>query len=166
MSLGERLENLGDVPLKGLRYSIWWIRKTIFVKPPTPGPSVVVNRSAEGTTRLLGRNYFDPGWELSYYFHGEVLNLRRVEYVEDHTTGIEWWQVHVRGYDHPDGVALTAHFEPEPSEHPNAHVQQVGLDVSHGMTALTDLLEREGISYERGRIPRSASSPSPVSPPA
>lgn len=77
---------------------------------------------------------------------GEVLNLRRVEYVDDGP--YEWWQVHVRGYPHDDGgIELTAHYETDPSEHPDAHVRQYGLDVERGMAAVGNLLDEEGVDY-------------------
>jgi hypothetical protein len=101
-------------------------------------------------TRLLGRHNFEPGWELSYHYRGEILNLRRVEYV-DHSSGLEWWQVHLRGYDHPDGLELAAHFETEPSEHPDAHAEMFGLDVDRGMATLTELLDEHGIEYDHSR---------------
>lgn len=62
--------------------------------------------------------------------------------------GFEWWQVHIRGYHHPDGIELAAHFETEPSEHPNAHIDLFGLDVNRGMGTLMDLLDTEEIEYD------------------
>ena len=97
--------------------------------------------------RFFGRHHFDPGWELSYNYHGEVLNLRRVEYV-DHER-YDWWQVHVRGFRHgEDHIELTAHFETEPSEHPDAHIGLYGLDVDAGMAAIVDVMDDGGIEYE------------------
>lgn len=148
MSFRERLSNLSDMPLRGLRSSLWWVRKTFFVKPRSDCPSLVANCSEEKANRYLGRNYFEPGWELSYYYRGEALNLRRVEYIPDHPMEYSWWQVHIRGYPHPDGFELTAHFETDPSEHPNAHIEQVGLEEERGMEELRSILDAEGVEYE------------------
>lgn len=147
MTLIDNLRHLVDVPLLNLRRSIWWIRKTFFTRPRSNAPSIVVPLSDAETTHMLGRHYFEPGWEMSYHYRGEILNLRRVEYV-DHPSGFEWWQVHIRGYYHPDGIELAAHFETEPSEHPGAHIDLFGLDVDRGMETLMDLLDTEEIEYD------------------
>ncbi len=124
------------------------MRKTFFTKPRSSTRSLTVPLSVAEVTRLLGQHHFEPGWELSYHYRGEILNLRRVEYVA-HPSGLEWWQVHLRGYDHPDGLELAAHFETEPSEHPDTHIETVGLDVDRGMATLTDLLDEHDVEYER-----------------
>lgn len=146
-----RLYHLTDVPLRCLRHSLWWVRKTFFTRSRSAGPSIVlpsvdVDATRSEVTRTLGRRHFEPGWELSYSYRGEVLNLRRVEYV-DHPSGFVWWQLHLRGYEHAEGLELTAHFETEPTEHPDEHVSLFGLDVERGIEALTALLDEEGIEH-------------------
>jgi hypothetical protein len=144
----ERLRHLPETPLASLRRSIWWFRKTFFTKPRPGNAGFVVPLTEDEAERLLGRHYFDPGWEFSYSYRHEILNLRRVEFF-DHPDypEYEWWQVHVRGYDHPDGIELTAHFETEPTENPDAHVDMVGLELERGMDALENVLDEEGIEY-------------------
>jgi hypothetical protein len=83
---------------------------------------------------------------VSFAYFGEGCNLRRVEYVADHP-GYEWWQVHVRGYHHPEGLELTAHFETDPSESPDAHVDRVGIDVDRGLEELESVLEASDVAY-------------------
>jgi len=103
---------------------------------------------------LLGREYFEPGWELSYSYRNETINLRRVEFRDDHPDHPEfhWWQVHVRGYRHgPAGASsfeLAAHFELEPTEYPRSHVEHVGLEIRRGAVAIRDILEAHDVDYE------------------
>jgi hypothetical protein len=146
-SVYDRLRHIHEAPLKNLRRSFWWVRKTFFTKQRTPTPSYLVDMTKPEIVRLFGRRHFEPGWEMSYNYHGEILNIRRVKYV-DHET-YDWWQVHIRGFPHDEGTELTAHYETEPAEHPDAHIQLYGLDVDQGMTAVRKILEDEGIDYDR-----------------
>ena len=145
----ERLRHLPETPLKSLRHSFWWIRKTFFSKPKPENPAVVVAMSEPEVEAFLGEHFFEPGWELSYHYRNEIVNVRRVQYVRDHPTGMGWWQTHIRGYEHPDGIELAAHFEPEPAEHPDAHVDGDHIDVPRGNATLVGILEEEGRAFER-----------------
>lgn len=154
----DRLRHVHEAPLRNLRRSIWWIRKTFFTKPRSVTPAFVVDMTKPEVVGLFGRRHFEPGWELSYNYLGEVLNLRRVEYVAEGR--YDWWQVHIRGYVHDGGgIELTAHFETEPSEHPDAHVRLHGLDVDRGMAAVRDVLEAEDVEYRRLEATEVGSGP-------
>lgn len=135
------------LPLKSLRGSLWWLRKLCFTRSRPLKPSIVVPQSKKAITGLLSRNDFKPGWIVSYNYRDEILNLRRIEHLA-HPSGIEWWQVHIRGYDHSDGIELTAHFEPEPRRHPHAHITLSGLDIDYGMEILLEILDRQQIDYD------------------
>jgi hypothetical protein len=144
----ERIRHLPEGPLKLGRLALWWLRKTFFSKPKPPNPAVFVELTEQELVELLGPVHFEPAWEFSYSYRNEALNLRRVEYVADHPLGYEWWQVHLRGYEHPDRFELAAHFEVEPTEYPSAHVGHVGLDVERGNEALMAVLDAAGVEYE------------------
>lgn len=147
-SVYDRLRHIHKTPLRNLRHSIWWLRKTFFTRPRSPTPSFLIDLEKPEILQVFGRHYFEPGWELSYNYHGEILNIRRVEYRDD--VERHWWQVHIRGFPHPDGgTELSAHYETEPTEHPDAHIALHGIDVSHGMRVVRELLEEENIAYER-----------------
>ena len=135
------------LPLKSLRGSFWWLRKLCFTRPRSLEPSVVVTESREAVTDLLSRNDFVPGWAVSYNYRDEILNCRRIEHLA-HPSGLDWWQIHVRGYAHADGIELTAHFEPEPRRHPRAHITLSGLDIDRGMDALLELLDSHRVDYD------------------
>jgi hypothetical protein len=62
---------------------------------------------------------------------------------------MHWWQTHIRGYAHPDGLELAAHFEPEPAEHPDAHVDGDYIDVPRGNATLAGILEEAGVEFRR-----------------
>jgi hypothetical protein len=42
---------------------------------------------------------------------------------------------------------LAAHFETEPTEHPDAHIELFKLDVERGMATLTQLLDEHELEY-------------------
>jgi hypothetical protein len=144
-----RLRHLPEKPLRALKWSFWWLRKTFFSKPKPENPAVVVDMDEAGAEAFLGEHFFEPGWEMSYHYHNEIVNVRRVQYVGDHASGLRWWQTHIRGYDHPGGLELTAHFEPEPAEHPDAHLDGEFIDVPRGNATLVGILEEEGMAFER-----------------
>jgi hypothetical protein len=108
--------------------------------------------SIETVTRALGHRSYAPNWEFSYHERGEDLNLARIEYdrrrVRDHE--YEWWQTHVRGWSQADGsVRLRPHYELEPTEYDQDHINGIGLDITVGVNNVAHALDAEGISYER-----------------
>lgn len=116
---------------------------------------MIVPHSKPELRELFGRNYFEPGWETSYQYRNELLNYRRVEYDDEQFPAIDWWQVHIRGYPHDsDGndassqVELTAHYEPEPVEYPDAHVSTDYIDLDRGMESMQEVLDARDIDYE------------------
>ncbi|MFW5922346.1 MAG: hypothetical protein ACOCRC_03485 [Halodesulfurarchaeum sp.] len=146
-SVWNRLLHIHEAPLRNIRKSFWWVRKTFFTKLPSETPAYLVEMNKPEVVQFFGHRHFDPGWEMSYNYHGEVLNLRRVQYV-DHER-YNWWQVHIRGFLHTGGgIELTAHYETEPTEHPDAHIRLHGLDVEHGMSVIQEIMEDAGLEYE------------------
>ena len=151
----ERIRHLPEGPMKMAKFALWWMRKTVFTKPKPRNPAFFVPMAEKEIVELLGKEYFEPGWEISYSYRNETLNLRRVEYVSDHPLGFEWWQVHVRGYLHGPETGfdeptfeLAAHFELEPTEYPRPHVEHVGLEIRRGAETLRDIFDANGVEYE------------------
>lgn len=145
----DRIRHLPEGPLKMARMTLWWLRKTVFSREKPENPAVFVDKSEQEIVEILGAAYFEPGWEFSYSYRNEVLNLRRPEYVKDHPLGYEWWQAHVRGYKHDARrFELAAHFELDPTEYPSAHVEQVGLDIERGNESLMEVLDANDVDYE------------------
>jgi hypothetical protein len=129
----------------------WWIRKTAFTTEKTDNPYLVVEMTKQEAQEFFGTHHFEPGWEMSYSFRGEILNLRRVVWAHvPEYPDLPWWQVHIRGYrrDDPPGLELTAHFEAEPAEHPKEHLDHLGIDVPRGNAVMQRLLDEGGIPYE------------------
>lgn len=150
-----RLRRIAETPLKNLRFSLWWIRKTFFTKQRSTTDSVIVARSKSELKELFGERFFEPGWETSYHYKNEILNYRRVEYDDEQSPPIAWWQTHIRGYPYNPGtdpeagqVELEAHYEPEPVEHPAAHLSEQHIDVQTGMEAMQAVLDGCDIDYE------------------
>ena len=69
----KRIRHLPEGPLKAVRLSLWWLRKTFFTKPKPDNPAVFVRLTNQELVELLGREYFEPGWELSYSYRNETL---------------------------------------------------------------------------------------------
>lgn len=136
-----------DLPFRILRGIFRWFRKLCFTRPRPSEQSVIVPQSKEMIVDLLSQNDFVPGWMISYNYSNEILNFRRAERFA-HPSGFEWWQVHIRGYAHADGIELTAHFEPEPRRHPRAHITLFGLDIDRGMDTLLELLNHHEVEYD------------------
>ncbi|MCU4742909.1 hypothetical protein OB955_18745 [Halobacteria archaeon AArc-m2/3/4] len=140
--------NITDAVLRDLRRLFISARGRFFTRPKPPEDALIVALEADEMESVLGSEHFAPNWDMSFAYFGEVLNLRRVEYQSDHPLGYRWWQVHVRGYHHPSGLELTAHFETDPSESPDAHVDRVGIDIDRGLEELRDVLEENDVAYE------------------
>jgi len=68
----------------------------------------------------FGRRFWTNGWELSYHYEGEDANMRRPIYLPKREC--PWQQDHLRAFEIEDGVELHVHREPEPTEHPAAHL--------------------------------------------
>lgn len=116
------------------------------------GSDIAAQRNVEAIEETLGSSRsYAPNWEFSYNYRGENLNLARVVHadVEDHPD-VEWWQTHVRGWPSeqtPGSVLLRAHWEPEPTEHPHAHLDGVGYNHAYGMDLLAKHLDENGIEF-------------------
>ncbi|MFC6825696.1 hypothetical protein [Halopelagius fulvigenes] len=127
------------------------------VEKPDDVPRLIVYGLDEGNIPperalryVLGRRSFGPNWELSVYYKGEIQNLRRTEFrPEIGPPEIEEWQNHIRAFDHPDGLEVLAHWEPEPTEHPDEHLSEEYMDVERGTRRLESILDEEGIEYDR-----------------
>ncbi|WP_424019899.1 hypothetical protein ACOZ4N_10615 [Halorientalis pallida] len=138
------------IPFADLRTTYFQLRKHLFQAPRPSGPYYVVDAPLGEVEAALGRAYFAPNWEFSYYKRGEVLNLARVEYDREVVGDrlFVWWQTHVRGWQAPDGaVELQAHRELEPTENGNEHIDGVGYSLERGMEALGTVLTDAGLDY-------------------
>lgn len=140
------------------RLKAWYRRgrSHIFRAPRPRGRYVRVPLGVGPNLReVFGRRYYAPNWETSYYKRGEVLNLARVEYDPREVDGTEyrWWQTHVRGWLHSDSMWLSAHYELEPTEHPNAHILGVGHDPRVGRERIKQTLDDAGIEYGTAHYP-------------
>jgi hypothetical protein len=124
------------------------LRRTVATAEEHDGPALVVAAAVEELTAALGHRYFAPNWGFSYNKRGEDLNLARVVYDRREVRGHEylWWQTHVRGWTREDGsVRLRAHYELEPTEYDQDHIDAIGLDVDAGLENVAGALAAEGV---------------------
>lgn len=138
----------------GLRTLYRKVRRVVATSSEHGGRALVVPAGVPTVEAALGRRYFAPNWEFSYHERGEDLNLARIEYapqtVADHE--YTWWQTHVRGWSQPDGsVRLRPHYELEPTENDQDHIDGIGVDIGLGMDQVAAALDAEEIDYERRR---------------
>lgn len=99
--------------------------------------------SIEAVERGLRERRFE-GTYLAYYYDGERLNMRRPEPPEKGGPPME---LHVRAFDHEDGIELVAHHEASRYEAKNDHINEVGLSWSKGREMLSAELEVLGWEY-------------------
>lgn len=137
------------VPFDVIRNAFRELRKALFRSPRPTGTYLVVDATTRELEESLGGQSYAPNWEVSYYERGEILNLAQVVYDEQSVDGTtyRWWQTHVRGWEHPDGVALHGHWELEPTENDEAHLDGVGYDPERGTENVKTALEDAGVPF-------------------
>jgi hypothetical protein len=149
-----QLRNVIRLPYDTIRFAYRQLRKALFTAPRPTGRYLVADAPVSAVEAALGGQSYAPNWEFSYHERGEILNLARVVY-EEHAiegTRYRWWQTHVRGWDHPEGVALHGHWELEPTENDRDHVDGVGFDFARGMDNLQAALDDADVSYTETTI--------------
>ena len=150
--------NLWDVvrvPFDAIRKGYRELRKVLFTASRPTGEYLVVDESIETIERHLGKQSYAPNWEFSYYERGEVLNLARVVYERAEAGGETrvWWQTHVRGWKNDAGqIELHGHWELEPTENGNLHIDGVGFSFERGMENLRSTLDESDLEYESTTI--------------
>ena len=163
MSVGGVNRSLMSHPTS-IRHAIWdslrkayrTFRRTVATAGEHGGQAIVVPRSVATVERTLGLAFFAPNWEFSYYERGEDMNLARVVYDEQdrHHHTYTWWQTHARGWEYRDDdgqphTRLRCHFELEPTEYDQDHIQGIGVSIDRGVDTVAEVLEAAGIDYER-----------------
>lgn len=138
-----------SIPWKSVRMLYRHFRKKFFTTPRPTGPYYRVNASKEDIIDYFGRGSWSPNWEFSYHKKGEDINLAYVFYDPD-VAGPDWWQYHLRGWQvEGDVYDLRCHFEPEPTEHPKAHLEGTKYAIGEGMRELRRNLEGMGAEYAK-----------------
>lgn len=140
--------------LDPIRYAHRYIRREFFQSPKPSGPYVTTYAQPAEIVVALGRQSFAPNWEFSYHKRGEDLNLAQVVHADSvEFPNITWWQTHVRAWhDRETGLTqLKAHWEPEPTEFPDEHLNGTGFDGIRGMDNLMEALDRADVPYDSPR---------------
>lgn len=133
-----------------IRQTFRRIRKLLFTRERPDGAYFAVHAELEEVKEALGKHSFAPNWEFSYNYRGEDLNLAQVVFHRSKRhPNIVWWQTHVRGWEADDTVEIRGHWEPEPTEHDEAHLQGLGFEKSIGMMNLRQVLEEEELEFDK-----------------
>lgn len=139
-------------------------RRRWFSKPRPEGTYFRVEATPGQIRREFGRRGYAPNWEQSFYKRGEEVNLADVRYSYDEdvppapdAVARVWWQTHLRGWPHDGGIDLIAHWELEPTENPDGHLDGVGFSYTEGMSNIEPILDeieqRHGYNYHRVEWP-------------
>lgn len=139
--------SLDLVPWGAIRSFHRWLRRSLFGQSRRSGAYLHVEVDEEALVQVLGERSFAPNWEFSYYYYDEQVNQAHVLYEEDR--GVQWWQTHVRAWEHECGYDVAAHWEPEPTEHPDEHLDGDYRDRVRGMRHLIYVLNDAGIEYSK-----------------
>lgn len=135
---------LADVPWDIIKHYFRVLRGFLFTKN-VPEPDIFVNCTIDEIRIVLGKHYFTNGWELSYSYRGEDLNMRRPDYVDDE---YRWYQNHVRGWLTCGGVELSIHHELEPTEYPEEHLNNINYSKNKAIKQILNILDEEDIEYK------------------
>lgn len=167
------------VPWYAVRFGLRLARRAGATRPEPSAPGIVAKCSHVELLEVIGDRYFGGMDELSYNYRGEVLNNRRIELDidNDYTTPvpdlrtyrllpflkpeprpIDWWQTHVRTWDHADAgwIRIRAHWEPDPVEYPHAHYAGTGFDRARAESTVRDILDEVGIEHRPDALDTSA----------
>jgi hypothetical protein len=111
----------------------------LWSRPKPDVPTFSVAAEADDVVSAIGVRGYQPNWEFSYHYQGEVLNQADITWANvSGVDDVDWWQTHVRGWvrNDLDHVELAAHWEPAPTEHPVAHLRGTGFDRERAMESL------------------------------
>lgn len=133
-----------------LRKVQWYyrkLRKLFFTRERPKGTYIIVDATIKEVKEALAAGGFAPNWTLSFNYRGEDLNMAKVFHSGTIShPDYEWWQIHVRGWVINGNVELNAHIETEPTEHPSAHWNKVGVEINRALTFLRIVLNQSDLN--------------------
>lgn len=144
------MSTLKDIPWKAVRKVYYAYRKRYFSVPRPDVKGIIVNMGIEQCKAFFRTNHFDYQ-ELSYHYSGEDLNIYRADYEE----GSEYpnMQLHVRCFEMKDGSTfIEVHYEPDPTEHPEVHLDESYMSWEEGRKKLRGLLANRGVQHKIQKV--------------
>lgn len=139
--------NIRNLPWSELKRLFYQFRQRFFSKPRPERVHLETDADLDTVREELGSLFplisqaseemgfvggfgFTNGWEISYRYYGEDLNMRIPVRLDD---DYRWYQLHIRGFEGA-GIELEnwldVHLELEPSEYPEGHLNGVNYRVS------------------------------------
>lgn len=145
------MPNIKRTPAWLLRYikkAFDYVRSFLFTKNVDDrGIDIVAFVSIEELRDELGDAYFTNGWELSYNYRGEDLNMRRPLRKDD---TYEWYQTHVRAWGGEWTTRISVHEDLEPTQYPYYHLNppdDAVFSQDDAIDAVAAVLDDAGIVY-------------------
>lgn len=158
--------NVTHLPLRSLRRLLARVRRRYYTKPRPDAPGLVVGTDVGTLASALRRAYFEYP-PTSYYYAGEVLNLRRPAGTAHNPDGglpipVE---LHVRAFPLADGrLFLLAHIEASRYEAPQRHLNAGAVySFNDGADAMAHVLtEQTDPTFAPERVKNEAALDSPI----
>lgn len=115
---------LKKIPYNSILRLIEWAKKHFYTNDwPEDIPTLVISMTAEELEDRLRSKHFE-GIHLSYYYEGQVLNLRRPEFVKDG----KQYELHIKAREITDELEVIGHTELSRYEHQEDHINTVDLE--------------------------------------
>lgn len=136
-----------SIPWKLLMELLRDVRNTFYKKPkPSVKQLVVTDLTVdELDKRLRQEAFFEDVEEYTYKYRGEILNLRRPAGIQDGYQMV----IHLRAFEHEDGIEILVHYEISRFAHPRAHLSGPIFSWNEGQLRLETVLQQLGINYKR-----------------
>ena len=133
------------LPWQSLFQGTYLFRRYVFAKRPERVNHIIAEDvSPEDLQQLFLQHGFMKGDYASYYYYGEDLNMVRGMFKDDE---FEWYQFHIRGFAHEDGMRLRPHTELYWRVYPREHVKLLNLEIREGIELTENILEDAAIGY-------------------
>lgn len=116
---------LATLPWRAFR-KLFYTLRVEFATKGRPNTKRDLPGTLDEITDELAIHSYEPGWPLSYHYHGEDVNLRRYYYDPD--AEYPHRQMHVRLWERKNGsVFQYTHDEPSAIHHPKAHIRDKNM---------------------------------------
>lgn len=135
-----------DIPWRILMKILRGVRNTFYKKEKPDRKQIVVTElSVEELGDVAQNNaHFEELEEYTYFYEGEILNLRRPAGVEDG----HQMELHFRVFEHERGLEILVHYEISRFANPRGHLNGTIFSWDEGQSRLEEVFNDLGVQYE------------------